>query len=146
MSKTTTIKITTRTITTHLPFLDTTMTIKSYPFFGKTSIYFGEPRGDEAPHRERIEAAAEQRQNLRSLTPAEGVDDRSFRLDTDPLGALKHTGSSPGARCRSSDGIPVEWRGPSRSHGTLPSTSRLRDPGGCGARRRRPGDFGEGLN
>jgi len=38
MSKTTTTKITTRIITTHLLFLDTIITIKSYLlFFGETS-------------------------------------------------------------------------------------------------------------
>src|SRR5215212_3857481 len=55
MSKTTTIKITTRIITTHLPCLDTTITIKSHPpFFGGASVYFGEPRGDEVPNGERL--------------------------------------------------------------------------------------------
>jgi len=61
MSKTTTIKIPMRIITTDLPFLDTTMTIKSTTlFFGEVSVYFGEPRGDEVPHRERRGTAAEQ--------------------------------------------------------------------------------------
>ena len=69
MSKTTTIKITTRIITTHLPFFDTTRTIKSCPLlFGETSVYFGELRGVEVPHRERLGAGAEQQQNRRSLT------------------------------------------------------------------------------
>jgi hypothetical protein len=50
MSKTTTIKITTRIITTHLPYLDTKMTIKSHAlFFGETYVSFGEPMGDEVP-------------------------------------------------------------------------------------------------
>ena len=98
MSKTTTITITTRIITTHLPYLDTTTTIKSYLlFFVATSVYFGEPRGDEVPHRERPGTAAEQPQNRRSFTPANGVDVRSFRLDTDPLEAPEHTGSSLGS-------------------------------------------------
>ena len=52
MSKTTTMKITTRIITTYLPCLDTAVTIKSPLFCGETSVYFGEPRADEVPHRE----------------------------------------------------------------------------------------------
>ena len=47
MSKTTTIKIMTRIVTTHLPCLDTTITIKSYPlFFGEMTpggIRYGSP-------------------------------------------------------------------------------------------------------
>src|ERR671910_422990 len=88
MSKTTTIKITTRIISTHLPCLDTTMTIKSCSLlFGEMSVYFGEPRGVEVPHRERLGAGAEQQQNRRSLTPANGVDARPLCLDLDSLEA-----------------------------------------------------------
>ena len=59
MSKTTTIKITTRIITTHLPCLDTTITIKSHPHvFGEMSVFFGEPGGEDVLHRERLGAAA----------------------------------------------------------------------------------------
>src|SRR5829696_2665681 len=95
MSKTTTIKIPMRIITTHLPFLDTTMTTESASlYFGEASIYFGEPRGDEVPHRERRGTAAEQQLNRRFLTFTNGVDAHSFRLDTDPPEALKYTGSS----------------------------------------------------
>src|ERR671912_2573274 len=96
MSKTTTIKITTRITTTHLPFLDTTITIKSYPLsFVATSVYFAEPRGDEVPHRERLGAAAEQQQKRPSLTPANGIDARPFGLDADPLEDPEHTGIFP---------------------------------------------------
>src|SRR5918995_4459387 len=53
MSKTTTIKITTRTVTTPLPCLDTTITIKSYPvFFERVVILpiFSTSSGFERPH------------------------------------------------------------------------------------------------
>jgi hypothetical protein len=94
MSKTTKIKIPTRIMTTYLPCLDTTMTIKSYPlFFGEESVYFGEPRGEEVPHSVRLADTAVEQQGRRSLSPANGIYARSFRLDTDPLEAPKHTES-----------------------------------------------------
>ncbi len=51
---------------------------------------FGEARGDQVPHGERLGAAVQQ-QHRRALAPTNGVDARPFRLDPDPLEALKHT-------------------------------------------------------
>src|SRR5215204_691978 len=96
MSKTTTIKITTRIITTHLPCLDTTIAIKSQPhFFGEASVYFDVLMGDEVTHRERVGSATEQQQNRRSLTPANGVDARPRPGPDAPTPTSVSTLSSP---------------------------------------------------
>jgi hypothetical protein len=82
---------------------------------------FSEARCEEVPHDVPLGAAVA-RQPRRSLTPANGVDARSFRLDPDSFETPKHTPVLPRVRGTASNRIPEEWGGSNRRHGTLTST------------------------
>src|SRR5918993_5197691 len=113
MSKTTKIKIPTRIMTTYLPCLDTTMTIKSCPlFFGEESVYFGEPRGEEVPHSVRLADTAVEQQGRRSLSPANGIC--SLLPSRHGPARSPQAYRIPRARCLFAECVPEEWRGPSR--------------------------------